>query len=330
MREVFGGISGGGMFIRFWGTRGSLPASLTAKQIRKKLFRAIQASRSHDLSTDEAIGTFIDGELPFSVRGSYGVNTPCVEVGGQKEFVLCDAGTGLRDFGNAFLSSEKSAAPAVFHIFLSHLHWDHIQGFPFFVPAYRAGKHSPHLQLPYRHRKSVCDPAGRSLLSGSLQCSGGKDPFPHFDPERSYDVAGFRVRVIAQNHPGGSYGYSFVRRGKKFIYSTDVEHGPEAQDEGYAFVDFFRGADLLVFDAQYSLADAIGPKETWGHSSNLLGVELAVQAGVKRLCLFHSEPTRDDEALDRFLAETREYLRIHDSRASLMIDLAWDGMEIVL
>ena len=88
-----------------------------------------------------------------------------------------------------------------------------------------------------------------------------------------------------------------------------MEHGPEAQEEEYPFIDLFRDADLLIFDAQYSLADAIGPKETWGHSSNLLGVELAVRAGVKRLCLFHSEPTWDDEALDRFLAETRDYLQ---------------------
>lgn len=318
------------MYVRFWGTRGSLPASLTAKQIREKLFRAIRASRSHDLATDEAIGAFIDEELPFAVRGSYGGNTPCIEIGEQEEFVLCDAGTGLRDFGNAFLRSGKGAAPAVFHLFLSHLHWDHIQGFPFFVPAYRTGNmvhiyscHPDTEKAFVKQQAAPCFPVPFSAL-------GAKILFHTLDPERSYEIAGFTVQAIIQNHPGGSYGYSFVRGGKKFIYSTDVEHGPEAQDEGNAFVDFFRGADLLIFDAQYSWADAIGPKEAWGHSSNLLGVELAVQAGVKRLCLFHSEPTRDDEALDHFLAETREYLRIHDPRSSLMIDLAWDGLEIVL
>ena len=118
------------MYVHFWGTRGSLPASATARQIREKISRAIRASRSHR-STDEEIEAFIDRELPFAVRGSYGGNTACVEIGGQEEFVLCDAGTGIRDFGNAFLHSEKGAAPAVFHLFLSHLHWDHIQGFPF-------------------------------------------------------------------------------------------------------------------------------------------------------------------------------------------------------
>ena len=87
---------------------------------------------------------------------------------------------------------------------------------------------------------------------------------------------------------------------------------------------------MLIFDAQYSLADAIGPKETWGHSSNLLGVELAVRGGVKHLCLFHSEPTRDDDGMDRFLMETRDYLEIHDPDSPLTIDLAYDGLRIDL
>jgi ribonuclease BN (tRNA processing enzyme) len=104
----------------------------------------------------------------------------------------------------------------------------------------------------------------------------------------------------------------------------------DAGKENYPFVDIFRDADLLIFDAQYPLSDATGPKENWGHSSNLLGVELAVRAGVKRLCLFHSEPTWKDEALDKFLAETRDYLKIHAPASPLQIDLAYDGMEIPL
>ncbi|MCX5837209.1 MAG: MBL fold metallo-hydrolase [Deltaproteobacteria bacterium] len=154
--------------------------------------------------------------------------------------------------------------------------------------------------------------------------------FHTLDTERPRRIAGFAVRMFPQNHPGGSYGYSFVREGKKIVYSTDMEHTAKAREEKYPFIDLFRDADLLIFDAQYPLADAIGPKETWGHSSNLLGVELAVRAGVKRLCLFHSEPTWEDEALDRFLVETRGYLKIHAPSSPLRIDLAYDGLEIAL
>jgi phosphoribosyl 1,2-cyclic phosphodiesterase len=318
------------MNVRFWGTRGSLPASVTARQIREKISRAIRASRSWDLANDGWIETFIDRELPFAVRGGYGGNTSCVEIGGGEGYILCDAGTGIRDFGNAFMRSGKGGSPAVFHLFLSHPHWDHIQGFPFFTPAYLPNQeihiYGGHAEIEEAFGRQQSAP----FFPIPFRAIGAKIVFHTLDPEQPHGIAGFAVRMFRQNHPGGSFGYSFIRERKKIVYSTDMEHGAEEGEGNYPFIDLFRDADLLIFDAQYPLADAIGAKETWGHSSNLLGVELAVRAGVKRLCLFHSEPTSGDEALDRFLAETRDYLKIHDPSSSLRIDLAYDGLEIPL
>ena len=132
------------MHVYFWGTRGSLPASITTETIETKIFKVIQMSRSYILDTDEAINNFIHTELPFAVRTSYGGNTSCVEIGRQEEYVLCDAGTGLRDFGNDYMKTKMTGRENlsnVFHLFISHLHWDHIQGFPFFVPAFVSGHH---------------------------------------------------------------------------------------------------------------------------------------------------------------------------------------------
>jgi phosphoribosyl 1,2-cyclic phosphodiesterase len=318
------------MYVRFWGTRGSLSASITARQIREKISRAIRSFRSRNLAADEEIEAFIDRDIPFAVRGSYGVNTACIEIGGGEECVLCDAGTGIRDFGNAFMHSERGRSAAVFHLFLSHLHWDHIQGFPFFAPAYLPGEqihiYGGHPDIEQAFDRQQAPP----FFPVSFRGLGATIDFHTLDPERPYRVAGFDVHMFPQNHPGGSYGYSFVREGRKIVYSTDMEHTAEAEKEKYPFVDHFRDADLLIFDAQYSWADASGPKETWGHSSNLLGVELAVRAGVKRLCLFHSEPTWGDEALDRFLAETRDYIKHIAPASPLRIDLAYDGLEIAL
>lgn len=129
------------MQVYFWGTRGSLPASITSGAIETKIFKAIQSSRAHPLETDDAIKTFIHNELPFPVRGSYGGNTSCVELRGMEAYVLCDAGTGLRDFGNAYMKAKMSGQknlPGTFHIFMSHPHWDHIQGFPLHPPSCRA------------------------------------------------------------------------------------------------------------------------------------------------------------------------------------------------
>jgi len=318
------------MKIYFWGTRGSLPTATAGHLIEEKIFRALKASRSQTLDDDAAIRAFI-GRLPFAVRQSYGGNTACVEIRGQEEYVLCDAGTGLRDFGNSFMKTaygKRDPSSTVFHLFISHLHWDHIQGFPFFTPAYIPGHQvriygcHPALEQAFvRQQSPPSFPVPLKAMKADIS-------FHVLEPGRTCGIAGMNVTGIMQNHPGDSYGYCFVKNGKKVIYSTDAEHKADAENRDYAFIGFFKGADLLIFDAQYNLQDAIDTKENWGHSSNVLGVELAVRAGVRRLCLFHSEHSYDDDALDQFLMDTREYLRIYDASSPLEIHLAYDGLEM--
>ena len=135
---------------------------------------------------------------------------------------------------------------------------------------------------------------------------------------------------MLQQHSGDSYGYRFSSAGKTLIYSTDSEHKLADLAETQAFVDFFRDADLVIFDAMYSLADTISVKADWGHSSNIVGVELCQMAGVRQLCLFHHEPIHSDEAIARVLAETRRFEEITRGGKPLLVTAAYDGMEIRL
>jgi phosphoribosyl 1,2-cyclic phosphodiesterase len=319
------------MIVHFWGSRGSLPAAMDTRMIRAKIFKAVKASRSHRLETDEAIDRFIREHLPFAVGGTYGCSTPCVELKPQAEYVLCDAGTGLRNFGNAFMKSRQSqqngTAP-IFHIFMSHPHWDHIQGFPFFTPAYLPD-HQIHIYGCHNNlQQALTEQQNAPFFPVPLAAMRAEILFHTLEPGQSYEIAGYSVRSVKQNHPGDSYGYRFERDGRIVVYSTDAEHKKEAEADEYTFIDFFQNADLLIFDAQYTLLDALDAKEHWGHSSNLAAVELAVRANVKHLCLFHSEHTYDDERLEQFLAETCDYLKIYADGHPLKIDLAADGLEI--
>ncbi|MBN1662767.1 MAG: MBL fold metallo-hydrolase [Deltaproteobacteria bacterium] len=321
------------MQVRFWGSRGSLPASITNKMIEAKILKAVQASRSFELETDEAIKTFIQNELPFAVRGGYGGNTSCVELSNAGGYILCDAGTGLRDFGNQYMKAKiagQSKMSNIFHLFISHLHWDHIQGFPFFTPAFITGNQVHIYGLHADMEKAFINQQNAPSFPVPLQAMGADISFHVLDPGSSYHVAGMNVTGMKQNHPGDSYGYCFQQDGKKVVYSTDSEHKENAWDDHYEFIEFFKNADLLIFDAQYSFLDAVDTKENWGHSSNLLAVELAVRAGVQRLCLFHHEHTFDDEALDQVLSDTCKYHKLHDSSCPLSIYLAYDGLKIDL
>lgn len=314
------------MRIHFWGARGSLPASVTADTIRTKIQSSLKLALENDLKQESDIDTFIDEVLPFEIKGTYGSNTSCVEIRGGDEFVVCDAGTGLRDFGNSQL--ERGINQATYHVFMSHLHWDHISGFPFFTPAYIPGNtvhiYGFHKNLEQAFRTQQ-DPPGFPL---ALRHMGGDIQFHVLDLKEEYDIAGFKVKGVRQRHPGASYGYSFEQSGKKCIYSTDSEHQEEADVEDYHFVEFCKGADVLIFDAQYNLAEHYFEKKSWGHSSNLVGVELAVRSSVKRLLLFHHEHTVGDAELEQYLTKTRRYLEIYDPDARLQIDLAHEGMEI--
>lgn len=319
------------MLARFWGTRGSLPAAVEAAAVRAKVREAVARAAGRDFASDAEIEAFVDG-LPFSVRGTYGGNSACVEIEtGGDEHVLCDLGSGLRGFGHRVMSRPDPGKMRVFDVFLSHVHWDHIMGFPFFVPAYVPGNtiriHScqdvEDVVRPafVRQNAAPCFPVDFSRLGAAVE-------FVQMEPGRTYAVAGLEVRAIRQFHGGDSFGYRFEKDGKSLVYSTDCEHKVEGIGPDYPFVEFFRGADLVIYDAMYALADAMSVKEDWGHSSNVVGVELCQMAGAKRLVMFHHEPIHDDAALDRILAETRRYEEISRQGSPLEVIAAYDGLEI--
>jgi len=316
--------------IRFWGTRGSLPVALTAATVRRKLMIALRGASGRAFESNAAIDAYIDG-LGFAVSGTYGGHTSCVEIEtGGPEYVLCDLGSGVRPFGQAAIARHGPGSPQTYHIFMSHVHWDHIMGLPFFTPAYIPGNrvliYGSHSRLEAALRRQQNEPSfpvDFSVLRADIE-------FVHLKPGKPHTVAGMTVTTKLQQHTGDSYGYRFESNGRAVVYSTDSEHKLADPLETEGFVKFFRNADVVIFDAMYSLADAISIKADWGHSSNVVGVELCQMAGVRHICLVHHEPASDDEAIERVLADTRRLEEITRIGEPLLVTAAYDGMEIEL
>jgi phosphoribosyl 1,2-cyclic phosphodiesterase len=317
------------MRVKIWGSRGSLPVALNAVALRKKLLRAIVAAAGKNLDSEDKARAFIDNELDFSISHTFGGNSPCIQIdAGSREYVLCDLGSGVREFGTAVFAEHGVKAPQVFHVFMSHVHWDHIMGFPFFGPAYVPGNqiriygcHAVIEEALRLQQSPPCFPVEFDRLAAHIE-------FIRLKPGESHDIAGFSVTPKLQFHSGDSYGYRFERDGKVFVYTTDSEHkqdDPAVTDE---FVEFFGNADLVLFDAMYSFADAMSVKEDWGHSSNIVAVELCQMARVKHLCLFHHEPAFDDERIATIWRETQRLEEITRNGAPLKISAAYDGLEI--
>jgi phosphoribosyl 1,2-cyclic phosphodiesterase len=282
------------------------------------------------LDTPDKARAFVERELPFSVSHTFGGNSSCVELDtGGPAYVLCDLGSGARAFGNHVLATRGPSGHR-FHVLMSHLHWDHIMGFPFFTPAYLPGNHVTiygcHDTLEAAFRRQSAAPS----FPVDFSQLGARIEFVRLEPDRDHDIAGLTVRPKRQRHGGDSYGYRIEHGGAVVVYSTDSEHKQDEPEEGATFVEFFRDADLVIFDAQYSLAEAVSVKEDWGHSSNVVGVELCHRARARRLCLYHHEPMSDDERLARLLAETRRLEEITRTDHRLEVWAAYDGLEISL
>ena len=318
------------MRVRFWGTRGSIPVALTAADIRDKLAQALVQASGKTFSSYEDAHAYATAELDFSLTHTFGGHTPCVEleVPGD-EYYVCDMGSGARPFGVHVLA-KQARKPATVNIFQSHVHWDHIMGFPFFGPAYVPGTkiriHGCHdvLEQAFRLQQSPpCFPVTWEQLGASIE-------FVKLTPDKPHKVGGVTVTPHLQLHGGDSFGYRFEHAGKVVVYTTDSEHKLENRAEAEAFANFFRNADVVVFDAMYALAEAISVKADWGHSSNIVGVELCQMAHAKHLVLFHHEPANNDATLEGLLKEARRFEELTRGDQALKVSAAYDGLEIDL
>jgi len=240
----------------------------------------------------------------------YGGNTPCVSVRYQDTQVILDAGTGLRELGVQFQQQNPGPGHRDIHLFLSHTHWDHIQGLPFFVPAYVKGNRITVYGSPKKERvlESILYgqmdanyfPVQMKALAAEFSVVELNDQCLHIGPLAIY----WQEQMF---HPGGSVRYRIEAGGKIIVYATDVEvdaflGGPPCGDPytqalAEAYCEFIRDADLLIADGQYT-AEEYPAKVGWGHTSIPLLVQVAHAERVKQLAVFHHDPQHSDQMLD--------------------------------
>lgn len=281
------------MKVRFWGTRGSIAA-------------------------------------PGKDTIVYGGNTCCVEILlNCGVTVVIDAGTGIRPLGDHLIALGETVD---IHLLITHVHWDHIQGFPFFDPVF---KPSTRISIDGARR---CIKGVRAIFDNKL----GDGFFPirfedlradiryldqlHYGPLKIHNTT---ISTVPLQHPQGGLGFRFQEDNKSFVFITDNEltreiwQGKRIED----FVPFCRNADILVHDAQF-IPEEIEAHRGWGHSDYSTALELAMKARVKRLILFHHEPARTDREVALIEKKCRELAKKH--RSDIIIEAAKEGSELIL
>jgi CheY-like chemotaxis protein len=274
------------MRVRFWGTRGSIPKP-----------------------------------GPATVR--YGGNTSCVEVRSDETLIVLDVGTGAHELGQQIIAT--APGPVRGHLLITHTHWDHIQGFPFFAPLFVPGSEWD-IYAPRQMGHTLED-----ILGGQMRRTYFPVPLGdlaatiryHELTEGVFDLDAVRVTTRYLNHPAPALGYRLEANGVSVVYATDHEphsrHHPDGSGqaarvhrEDERHIEFISGADLLIHDATYTL-DEYPAKMSWGHTPAEWAVDFAVAARARRLALFHHDPSRSDRAVDALVARCRQRLLAGDA-----------------
>jgi len=286
--------------LQFWGTRGSIPSP-----------------------------------GPSTVR--YGGNTPCIELRTPEGWlIILDAGTGIRELGRSLLA-RADGAPIAGDIFLTHAHWDHIQGIPFFGPIFQRGNHftiwgAKTLARSVDH--VVRDQMSPVVFPVTFEELDATIDFCQID-EECREGRGYVVRAFQVRHPGGALGYRFSVAGnsdRALVYISDNELGAGADYDtrtGWRerLVEFVRGARVLVHDTMYT-AEEYDHHRGWGHSTYDDAVDLALEAGVEQLVLFHHKPERSDDEVDRRVEECRALAKRRGGKLEVLA--AAEGMTLTV
>ena len=291
------------MLVTFWGTRGSI-------------------------------------STPGRTTEKYGGNTPCVTIENQGTRIILDAGTGIRNLGIELVREAVSRKqPLALHLFLSHTHWDHIQGLPFFQPAYLKDTKVTIYGSPKKERflasvlKRQMDyeyfPVSMSALTADIRIHEMSEENIHLGPI----MIDWEEQVF---HPGGSVRYRFSAYGKKVVYATDVEldlifgrdnRTEEKEAAAREYLRFIHGVDLLIADGMFSEEEYPG-KAGWGHASIPAVIEAAAKAEVKQLAVFHHDPQHSDKNLDELWVKYRSRYLLGPHK----MDLFWarEGLTLAI
>ncbi|MBF0551434.1 MAG: response regulator [Deltaproteobacteria bacterium] len=281
----------------------------------------------------------VRGSIPAPAKNSvqYGGNTSCVEVRlGSGSIIVFDAGTGIRELGKTLNNQRINSR---IHIFLTHQHWDHIQGFPFFKPAFKPGnKLTLYSGQGIDTQRAITGQMDQPYFPIPLRTMGASVDFRNL-AEREYSIDDFKIRAINLLHPGKTLGYRLTKEDKSIAYITDNELPTSGRDLNageldlatmdyyHKLTDFCQGVDLLIHDSQYT-NEEYQAHRGWGHSTFQAALELALDAKVKRFALYHYDPDRTDDQINEILQACQEII---DHRgAKLECLAAAEGLEIII
>lgn len=294
-----------GLKIKLWGIRGSLPAPLPPEDLSEKvsqLLRQYELERGKkNVTIDQFINSLSDIE-----KGGYGGHTSCVEVSSIKSNLIIDGGSGLRRLGDRMMLEAAGVGRGQIHILMTHFHWDHLIGLPFFTPIFVPGNEIHFYAVQEDLEENIRRVFHKPNFPVPFEKLPSKIFFHKLEPRKARMFEDVKVTPYQLDHPDPCWGYRIEHGGKVFSHCVDSECTRVTPEQLGLDLPLYQNVDLMIFDAQYTFLEA-AERVNWGHSSGPIGIDLAMREKAKQVLFIHHDPAAPDEKIRLAETQTKEY-----------------------
>lgn len=312
------------MKIKFWGVRGSLPSSATPTEAKEQMAFLLKSFLNTGYKTVADIEKFLADQHPVMLNG-YGVATTCVQISDDHDQIIIDGGSGIKFLSDSLAADQFSEK--VYHILITHFHFDHILGLPFFTPHFLAGR-----TVKYYCVQPECENIVRGLFQKPIFPVGYEDlkaniEFIKLSPYEKRLINGFTVTPYMLDHPDPCYGFRVEKNGIAYGHAVDTEAVRLTEETLGADAGLYRNLDLLYIDAQY-LEEDMKHKKGWGHGTFERAFGICNSFGIKQLLMAHYDPSDRFQDIQELKEKAKRSFESHYSKTSIVWDFAYETQEI--
>jgi len=291
--------------VKYWGVRGSLPASPMPEQWVKSFENLMRQFFKSGYKDATEIKEYLS-TMSIPDVGGFGTATTCVEVQSPKQQIIIDAGSGLRTLSEEMVKGPAGKGKADIHIFFTHFHWDHLLGLPFFAPNFIKGNNIHFYAVQPEMPEMVKVKFTKPMFPVSYDQLASTIHFHQMEPRKPLKLQDMIVTPYQLDHPDPCWGFRVESHGKVYAHCVDTEGTRTTREALGPDLPLYQGVDLMYYDAQYTLPE-LAEKANWGHSAAQLGLDIAFREKIKHVIFAHHDPGASPTQIVELKAQTREY-----------------------